>query len=262
MKEIVKKGLLNIVGYSNYYRIIDYKNNLLNTKEAQRKKESLGNMVNFYSQFIKKGDLCFDVGANMGNRVEAFLELGARVVAMEPQERCCIYLQKRYGSKIEIVPKGCGEKDEVRDFYISDASTISSCSEEWIQSVKEGRFREHNWNKKVSISLTTLDNLIQKYGVPRFIKIDVEGFEPEVLKGLSVKIPMMSFEYSEPEQHNNTINCLQYLQKINPSVQFNYSTGESMSWGRKDWMNATAMRAFIETPEFKATGFGDIYVRN
>ena len=41
-------------------------------KRGRKKKEMLRskNRIAFYSQFIKKGDLCFDIGANIGNRTD------------------------------------------------------------------------------------------------------------------------------------------------------------------------------------------------
>ena len=52
----------------------------------------------FYSKFVKRGDLCFDIGTNIGTRIDVFLALGASVVAVEPQTICIKYLQKKYCS--------------------------------------------------------------------------------------------------------------------------------------------------------------------
>ena len=97
----------------------------------------------FYSDFIRDGDLCFDVGANMGNRVDVFLELGARVVAVEPQDDCCRELRRKYGTseRVEVVPKALGETNGEARLMISSASTLSTLSNEWIDTVtKSGRF--------------------------------------------------------------------------------------------------------------------------
>ena len=69
-------------------------------------------MMSFYRQFIREGDLCFDVGANIGNRTEVFLKLGASVVAIEPQADCMKGLQRKFGrnANVTLLQKGLGEK--------------------------------------------------------------------------------------------------------------------------------------------------------
>jgi 16S rRNA A1518/A1519 N6-dimethyltransferase RsmA/KsgA/DIM1 with predicted DNA glycosylase/AP lyase activity len=86
--------------------------------------------INFYSQFISPDDLCFDVGANMGNRIEALLKLRAKVVVIEPQTKCHEILKRVFGNKIILVIKGLGEKEEEKIFHQSNLSVISSFSEE------------------------------------------------------------------------------------------------------------------------------------
>ena len=139
----------------------------------------------FYSQFIKPNDLVFDVGANIGNRTVIFLELEAKVIAIEPQKECYEKLTKRFGDKIELVKKGLGEKESIETLYVSELSAISSFSKEHVDVMKEDRFKGTNWNSSVDIEMTTIDSLIEQFGTPVFCKIDVEGYEYDVLKGLS-----------------------------------------------------------------------------
>jgi FkbM family methyltransferase len=217
----------------------------------------------FYSYFIKEGDWVFDVGANMGNRVKAFLDLKAKVVAVEPQKSCYKYLKLMYGKKIQLITKGLGAKEETKVFYIADSSTISTFSEDYIKAVKtSGRFGNNTWNKTEEIEMTTLDKLIQIYGVPAFIKIDVEGFEKEVLSGLTKKINALSFEYCVPEQLSQAIGCIKILAVSNPSMKFNFSTGESMKLESSNWLPAAEMLSFMNSDNFISTGFGDIYGKN
>lgn len=215
----------------------------------------------FYSSFVKKGDLCFDVGANMGNSVKPLLEMGAKVIAIEPQENCYKFLDYRFGNQIEIVKKGLGEKEEIRNLYVSIYDVISSFSQEWISSVKKSRFKIHTWDKVVRVEMTTLDKLIEKYGNPNFIKIDVEGFELEVLKGLNHSIDMISFEYTIPEQTATAIGCIQQIENNDCKIKCNYSIGESMEFALHDWIPADEMKKHVISDEFRLTGFGDIYVK-
>jgi FkbM family methyltransferase len=254
------KSILPDEWYGKFFR---FKNNLLNRNvEEQESEDTLVLRKEFYNQFLKKDELCFDVGANVGNRIEPMLQIGAKVIAVEPQKKCIEILQKKFGDRITIVTKGLSEKEEVKEFYISDASTISSFSKEWIDKVKETRFKYYAWNKVEKVEMTTLDNLINQYGLPAFIKIDVEGYELEVLSGLSKKVKFISYEYTVPEQTNKAVACLQKLISINPDLTANFSVGESMKLEKGKWMSAQEMLTFIQSKEFENTGFGDIYISN
>ncbi len=224
-------------------------------KELERKS-------NFYSLFINKGDTCFDVGANMGNRIAPLLSIGAKIVAIEPQEICYRHLRRKYGKKIMLVRKGLGESKGFKKFHIADDSTISSFSDDWISAVKKThRFKERSWNKAVLVEMTTLDELVKTYGKPTFIKIDVEGYELEVLHGLTQPVDMISFEYTVPEQPRRAIQCIEQIEKYNPHLECNYSIGEDLAWMLADWITIQEMKSLILTREFSDTCFGDIYIR-
>lgn len=215
----------------------------------------------FYQTFVNKNDLCYDVGANIGNRITPLLQIGANVIAIEPQESCLKILSFKFGNRIKIVTKGLCEKQCIRKFHISNANTISSFSEEWINLVKNNRFKENKWDKTVDIEMTTLDNLIEEYGIPIYIKIDVEGYELEVLKGLSKPIKMISFEYTVPEQLDKISACIDVLVINSPNILCNFSIGESMKWALPNWLTVKDFYKYINDSDFVRTGFGDIYIK-
>lgn len=212
-----------------------------------------------YSGFIKKGDLVFDVGANVGNRVDTFLSLKAKVIAIEPQPHCRKILKLKFGNKISILDEGLGEKEEIKTMYISSSNTLSSFSKDWIDAVKKKRFQEEEWNQKKEIKLTTLDKLISLYGKPSFIKIDVEGFELQVLKGLTQVIKMISFEYTVPEQTSKAIECVQYLNSLCPNYRFNYSLGETMQMKLMNFVSYDEFMTIMLSESFQEFNNGDIY---
>lgn len=219
-------------------------------------------MLRFYSQFINRGDLCFDVGANLGSKTEIFLKLGATIVAIEPQSFCTQQLKKKYhaNSRVILIQKALGEKEGEGELFLSPAQTISSMSKEWINSVKSsGRFQHHTWNKSVTVPMTTLDKLIEEFGEPFFCKIDVEGFEFQVLKGLSQPIRTLSFEFT-PEFIDSAIHCIEHLSKIG-FVKFNYSVGESMRLALPTWVTNDEMCKIL-TNLLDKTIFGDVYAEN
>lgn len=215
----------------------------------------------FYSQFVQPGDLCFDIGANYGNRIAPLLALRAKIVAVEPQQKCHEALKSKYGNRIQVVPMGIGSTKGIAQLHIADASTISSFSVDWIESVKNDRFKENSWNTTVDVEMTTLDSLIATFGTPSFIKIDVEGYEVEVLKGLSQPIQIISFEYTVPEQVENAKTCIALIHQSNPNIECNFSVGESMQFFFNIWKSPQEMMQYIETEEFQKTLFGDIYCR-
>lgn len=215
--------------------------------------------VEFYSQFIKPGDLCFDVGANVGDRTKAFAELDAKIICLEPQEICLGKLHRRFSknSNVVIVDKAVGDYEGFAELSIcEDASTISTLSKNWRTN---GRFAgEFEWNKTQSVPITTLDRLIEIYGLPKFCKIDVEGFEVSVLRGLSKPIPYLSFEFNV-ELITEVEECITHLQSIASST-FKYSIGESLEWASKDWVSAEKLFDDLKQSNDKLL-WGDIYVK-
>ncbi len=224
-------------------------------------------MLDFYSQFISPGDVCFDVGANIGNRTKVFLKLGAKVVAVEPQGDCVKCLKVTYGRKdnFRIIQKVLGESQGQAELMVCDANTISSMSREWIDSVKKsGRFRNYSWDKTQIVLMTTLDKLVEEYGIPAFTKIDVEGFEYEVLKGLSQPLKALSLEFA-PEFIASTFKCIEHLQSLG-RIQLNYSLGETMRLVLDKWINPKEMIDTLKNFRYdnKSLGdesFGDVYAK-
>ena len=255
----VIKSLLKLLGVYPY--LLRWKHQLNRQKEARDEKRNRLSRLSFYSSFLQKGDLVYDVGANVGNRVEIFLELGCKVVAVEPQENCLNELRKRFGSRIEIVPKGLGEKEEQKTLYVSDTSTLSSLSIDWINSLRISRFTTQHWDKQVTINLTTLEKLIQSFGLPVFCKIDVEGYELEVLKGLKTPVKMLSLEYAVPEQTERLIAYITYCHQLDPSYHFNYSVKEEMKFKLPGFIGFHDFLRVVNSSDFQSTDFGDIYVR-
>jgi len=219
-------------------------------------------MLTFYGQFIAPHDLCFDVGANRGSRTKVFLNLGATVVAVEPQIQCALMLEKYYGSNkaLTIMQKALGHQEGQAEMMLSTANPISSLSSPWIQAVKDsGRFAHHTWNKKQPVQITTLDNLISLHGLPSFIKIDVEGYEYEVLQGLSQPVKALSLEFI-PEFLRDTRQSIAHLQTLgNPT--FNFALGETMQLVLDHWITAPEIIARLSDFE-KIPGLsGDLYAR-
>jgi FkbM family methyltransferase len=254
--QLIKDGIRNSFLYKAYhhYRTI---------KDLKSWSTHDHEMLEFYSQFLSAGSLCFDVGANVGNRVKIFLELQANVVAVEPQHECVKILKETFGKNLhlKIAQTALGAYVGESEIMISNSNTISSMSSEWVTAVqKSGRFSEYVWSKKQQVSLTTLDHLISQYGEPDFIKIDVEGFEYQVIQGLSRPISMMSLEFV-PECIETTVKCIEHLENLG-AIELNYSIGESMKFSLKKWIGPEEMKKYLLESLKESPIFGDIYIKS
>ncbi|MBY8989933.1 MAG: FkbM family methyltransferase [Candidatus Lokiarchaeota archaeon] len=216
-------------------------------------------MVSFYSQFLQKGDLVFDIGANLGEYTMNFLRMKTHVVSVEPQLQCLKDLYSRFGKnkRVMIVRKALGEKECISTISIcEDAKAIATLSEKW---KKEGRFsKDHEWTIKQKVEITTLDHLIKLYGLPKFCKIDVEGFEVEVLKGLSQKIPIISFEFTK-EFIDDALTCMKLLESFG-KVKFNYVKDERYSFNQQTWSSREKLCEILNSDPDDLL-CGDIYAR-
>lgn len=217
-------------------------------------------MRRFYSQFIKPGDLCFDIGAHVGNRLQAWQALGARMIAVEPQPLLVKTLRRRYGHDpdIRLVEEAIGAVPGKATLHISTRTpTVTTMSRDWISHVRrDSSFRRVQWDQQVSVAVTTLDALIEQWGEPDFCKIDVEGFELEVLQGLSRPLAVLSFEYI-PATMNLALACIRRLEELG-HYEYNLVAGESHRLRHDRWRTPTEMMDELDRIR---QGSGDIYAR-
>ncbi len=215
----------------------------------------------FYRQFMKPDDLIFDIGANVGGKSEIFLALGARVVAVEPQKHCVDHLRSRLlpHQKLTVVEKALGEKEGEAIMYVNDAHVLSTISPEWVKHMEaSGRFKGYPWKRRTIVPLTTLDDLLAQYGVPVFCKIDVEGYELNVLRGLSQALPALCIEFAI-ETISQTKSCMEYLQTLG-NYEWNYCFGDDMRFALDDWVESDVLLGKIKQLAHPLA-WGDVYAR-
>ena len=213
-----------------------------------------------YAQFVRRGDLVFDVGAHVGDRVASFRRLGARVVAIEPQPALAFALKTLYGRdrNVTIESKAIGRSPGTLKMMINvDNPTVSTASSAFIDAAKGAQGWEGQvWEKAIVVPVTTLDALIEAHGVPAFVKIDVEGFEGEALAGLTRTVDVLSFEFTTI-QREVAQACIARCAALG-FRRYNAAVGESQALG--DWRSADDIAGWLsELPH--AANSGDIYAR-
>ena len=190
--------------------------------------------------------LIFDIGANVGNTTQFFSTVSDKVISFEPNPELFKYLLTRFNtSNVIIDSRGLSDKEEIKVFKIANANTISTFSDDWIN---KSRFSNsiYNWNQHVDVLTTTLDLIIEQYGIPDYVKIDVEGYELEVLLGLSqlLKYTIFSFEWAE-EEYFKILKTIEHVQRLGYNC-FGFSYADDIlldyqiswnTWEKLDWHN-------------------------
>lgn len=206
---------------------------------------------------ITPGDLVFDIGANRGNMAEEFISAGARVVCIEPQPKLTLAIRNRFANStnITVVEKGVGAIRGRSNMSISsEADILSTFAEHW----KVGRFKHVMWDQHIEVEITTLDDLVSEFGIPRYCKIDVEGFEREVIRGLSSRIGIISFEFTS-EYIEHSMEVIEMLIRLGYR-HFNVTAGDSPEFHWPEWVPYyEIIRALMLSPSPDL--WGDIYAR-
>jgi FkbM family methyltransferase len=217
-------------------------------------------MDQLYGEFVHAGDLVFDVGAHVGDRVGAFRRLGANVVAVEPQPALALTLSAIYGrdKSVAIERKAVGrDAGEIAMQVNIDNPTVTTASDAFVKAADGAAGWEgQRWGKSIVVPMTTLDALIAMHGRPAFIKIDVEGFEAEALAGLTQPVNALSFEFTTI-QRNIAKACIERCAALG-YTRFNAALGESQELG--EWRSAAEIAHWLESLPHAANS-GDIYAR-
>ena len=213
----------------------------------------------FYRQFIAPGSLVFDIGANIGNYSLLFERLGARIIAVEPQAALAARLSRRFASnpRMHVVRTALGASASMA--VLHKAPGLSEIASLRPDVSERSRFaREHEFSETESVPVTTLDLLVTQHGTPAFCKIDVEGFEREVLAGLTRPLPLLSLEFNR-EFWRETRQCLDRLVELG-DYRFNYALGDTPALARAEWTDASELTTELEANRDPLL-WGDVYAR-
>jgi FkbM family methyltransferase len=214
--------------------------------------------MTFYRELLRDfpaNGLIFDVGANHGWKTDTFLRLGARVVAVEPDEGNQDVLKQKFLSyrvfkkPVTVVGKALGETNATETMWIdAPGSAKNTLSRKWVETLRVDatRFGETlDFREQKSVSITTLDDLIAAHGRPFFVKIDVEGYEPCVLRGLTQSVPYLSFEVNLPEFRPEGLECVEILKRLHREGTFNYAVDLHDGLVLEEWLDADAFSTLL-----------------
>lgn len=211
--------------------------------------------VAFYRDLLKgfqAGDLFFDIGANYGQKTDIFLRIGARVLAVDPDEMNLEALRdkflryRRVAKQVTIVGKAVSDNSAVHKLWIDEpGSAKNTLSQKWVDTLRrdEARFGHRlNFSHHKEVESISLEELMVAYGVPFFVKIDVEGHEPNVLRGLKRPVPYLSFEVNLPEFRQEGLDCVDLLRNIAADGMFNYVVDCAQGLVLGKWVTSNEFR--------------------
>ena len=226
--------------------------------------------IKFYKELLSPGSLCFDVGANHGEKTAAILAFSRKVIAIEPQNNLVTFLANAFKKEIEkgrlvIVPTALGEAVGIATLYPSADPTqsMSTLSETFLE-VSESYSQYWDRAAATQVPVTTLDHLIIKFGMPDYIKIDSEGFDINILKGLTSAPYLISFEYNTaPRLLELAIECINQFDHLPGDYAFNvqcpHITPDALYLS--EWVSAGTMQYILERDIARMANFGDIYAK-
>lgn len=235
------------------YRAYEFIFHHENWKKNQKMRE-------FYTQLVQsvpmqewnlECKIIFDIGANKGDTTDYFRFAADQVVSLEPDHRLANRIRERFRpiDSVTVVEAAVDKDEGYSILYLNPEfpayNTLNGKWRDILQSTSE-----HQFNQSYVVETLSLDHLIQTYGKPVYIKLDIEGAELSALQGLTQSVPFLSFECNLPHFRKETLHILQVLKLLSPEVDFMYSTSEGFRKNLSRWIPADEMADFIQRTSY------------
>lgn len=246
-------GLYPSVKYSILYDIYCYVFLPKYWNETQKQ-------IRFYKMILGNPDLIFDVGANGGGKTSIYLKISKKVLCIEPDKLCVDILNSRFKNKtnVIVIPVGISDLEGKEMFYIEEGgSCLNTFSSKWRDALEQEKpfwYQEGesvSFKEKYEIEVTTLDRLIEVHGIPDYIKLDIEGYEKNALKGLSYPVKFISLESNLPALLDETIECINIITNLSTDAKFAYSLEEGFVDGLSSYLTSSQLIDFINRTEYR-----------
>ena len=214
----------------------------------------------FYGELLAPGDVAIDVGAHVGTRTRAMRSVGATVVALEPQRPFSTFLRRTLPKNIVVIEAAAGPSESTAYMAVSSRHpTVSSLHDDFVSSAPTAAgFERVRWDGSQQVSVTTLDAVIARHGTPRYIKIDVEGFEAEVLAGVSCAVELISVEFL-PAMSHLSLAVIDRLIEMG-DYRFNPVVGETGRFLWDEWRDSEGTKKWLEDLPASSKS-GDLFAR-
>lgn len=186
----------------------------------------------------------FDIGANIGNWSLANITICNKIIAVEASPdtfKKLLHNTKNNNKIIYLNYAVCNSDKEFIEFYNCSSDTLSTINKDWLISEKS-RFYNQKYNI-IKCKTITIDKLIQEYGVPELIKIDVEGGEFECLTSLTQKVKNLCFEWAS-ETNDITFKCLDYLESLGYN-QFAFQLQDNYNYRPQNYTNINYIKELL-----------------
>lgn len=187
----------------------------------------------------------------MGDKAEVFRRVQNRVVCFEPDRMNIEFLKQRFRkhSAVVVVGKAVSDAAGTLEFNVfRDGDSLNTVSAKWVDVLEGEQDPRFGKGRRVAshypVEAVTLDEGLDHYGPALYVKIDVEGHELNVLKGLTRPVPFLSFEVNLPHFLAEALECVAHIVSIFPAALFNYDV--HCQFEMPQWMGAASFSAWLK----------------
>jgi FkbM family methyltransferase len=220
--------------------------------------------LDFYSSVIPSSDgVIVDVGANMGTKVEIFRHFAGKVIAFEPDSQSADLLRRRFAWRRNVEVRECAVSDRTGflEFYsFQPGSAFNTANIDWVKSLESGvnhmglRLQSPS---VVKVSAVRLSDITSELANIKYLKVDAEGHEAEVIATLDRPIPLISLEFNLPEALAGLKKSVSLIESVGV-YEFNAVVTEPPASFELDWVNGVQL---LEAIEARGWRYVEVYAR-